>query len=301
LYTLGSFFTISGIYAGVHLALWNYDFPTKVERLLWRLASCALGAPFAFFCATVALFIGIMLLIWITSSKVTIKRKTARLQRQLPRNNELNDVLPSNKLTVNEMQTFTEQPELLETTQPITTQQGSLNADQEPAQTDVQPSNLAQMQTQTGFELGETNYKALATGACLLEARTMPFGPGLEADGTSQVPQAQETVDSGDHICDPTSPAMDATSSRSSSVFRSRGHYLFNLFLRIIARSERAQIVFTVVAVAISLPLSVVCITAAILYMLSRLFIVVEAFVSLRRVPIEVYETVTWAQYIPHI
>lgn len=36
------------------------------------------------------------------------------------------------------------------------------------------------------------------------------------------------------------------------------------------------------------------------LYIFSRLYIVVESFVSLRRVPIGVYETVTWAQYIPH-
>jgi hypothetical protein len=39
---------ISGVYAGVHLALWNYPFPTKVERLLWRLASTTLGAPFGY-------------------------------------------------------------------------------------------------------------------------------------------------------------------------------------------------------------------------------------------------------------
>ncbi|KAJ9602790.1 hypothetical protein H2200_012570 [Cladophialophora chaetospira] len=38
---------VSGIYASVHLALWNYDFPTETERLLWRIASCALGLPFA--------------------------------------------------------------------------------------------------------------------------------------------------------------------------------------------------------------------------------------------------------------
>ncbi|KAI1614041.1 hypothetical protein EDD36DRAFT_417890 [Exophiala viscosa] len=38
---------VSAAYAGVHVALWNYEFPTEVENLLWRVASCALGAPLA--------------------------------------------------------------------------------------------------------------------------------------------------------------------------------------------------------------------------------------------------------------
>ena len=37
------------------------------------------------------------------------------------------------------------------------------------------------------------------------------------------------------------------------------------------------------------------------LYLLSRAFIVVEIFVSLRRVPWGVYATVNWAEYIPHL
>ncbi len=36
-------------------------------------------------------------------------------------------------------------------------------------------------------------------------------------------------------------------------------------------------------------------------YLLSRLFIIVETFVSLRRVPWGVYSTVEWAEYIPHL
>ncbi|KIV77224.1 hypothetical protein PV11_09039 [Exophiala sideris] len=38
---------VPAVYAGIHLALWNHDFPTNVERILWRIAGCALGAPFA--------------------------------------------------------------------------------------------------------------------------------------------------------------------------------------------------------------------------------------------------------------
>ena len=37
------------------------------------------------------------------------------------------------------------------------------------------------------------------------------------------------------------------------------------------------------------------------LYLLSRLYIVVEAFISLRRVPIGVYAAVPWVQAIPHV
>ena len=37
------------------------------------------------------------------------------------------------------------------------------------------------------------------------------------------------------------------------------------------------------------------------LFLLSRLYIVVETFASLRRVPEGVYSTVEWAEYIPHL
>lgn len=38
-----------------------------------------------------------------------------------------------------------------------------------------------------------------------------------------------------------------------------------------------------------------------ILYPFGRVFIVVESFISLRHVPVGVYEGVGWAQYIPHL
>lgn len=36
-------------------------------------------------------------------------------------------------------------------------------------------------------------------------------------------------------------------------------------------------------------------------FLLSRLYIIVETFISLRRVPLGVYATVDWAEYIPHL
>ena len=38
---------ISGIYAGIHLALWNHDFPTRAEKIMWRISSTTFGAPAA--------------------------------------------------------------------------------------------------------------------------------------------------------------------------------------------------------------------------------------------------------------
>jgi hypothetical protein len=41
--------------------------------------------------------------------------------------------------------------------------------------------------------------------------------------------------------------------------------------------------------------------SGALLYVFGRFYIVIESFVSLRRVPVGVYEEVTWTQYIPHL
>ena len=35
---------LCSLYGGIHLALWNYDFPTRVESRLWRISAVALGS-----------------------------------------------------------------------------------------------------------------------------------------------------------------------------------------------------------------------------------------------------------------
>ena len=48
-------------------------------------------------------------------------------------------------------------------------------------------------------------------------------------------------------------------------------------------------------------PLTIVCLCLPILYFLSRIYIVVESFISLRHVPVGVYVGVGWSRYIPHL
>lgn len=39
----------------------------------------------------------------------------------------------------------------------------------------------------------------------------------------------------------------------------------------------------------------------AVTYSMARLYLIVEVFVGLRTVDASVYETVNWAEYIPHV
>lgn len=41
---LGVLGLMSGLYTGMHLALWNYEFPTPHEATLWKVAGCTLGS-----------------------------------------------------------------------------------------------------------------------------------------------------------------------------------------------------------------------------------------------------------------
>jgi predicted permease len=41
--------------------------------------------------------------------------------------------------------------------------------------------------------------------------------------------------------------------------------------------------------------------TVAIPYIAARLFLVIEAFISVRQMPLGVYVTISWSNYIPHL
>ena len=55
-----------------------------------------------------------------------------------------------------------------------------------------------------------------------------------------------------------------------------------------------------VLAILLS-PWTIVCVCIPVLYFLSRIYIVVESFVSLRHAPVGVYVGVGWSIYIPHL
>lgn len=39
------------VFGAIHCAAWAYPFPSSVERTIWRVAVCAITAPFGFFIA----------------------------------------------------------------------------------------------------------------------------------------------------------------------------------------------------------------------------------------------------------
>ena len=47
---------LGALYGGIHLALWNYDFPTRAETSLWRISAATLFSM-AVFCLLVALLV----------------------------------------------------------------------------------------------------------------------------------------------------------------------------------------------------------------------------------------------------
>ena len=76
--TVASFTMVSAVYAGVHLALWNHDFPTNIERLLWRIASCTLSALFGLMCIMV---LGFAFLVGLWVSVTWMRAAVSRLRR----------------------------------------------------------------------------------------------------------------------------------------------------------------------------------------------------------------------------
>lgn len=157
-----SFLLVSGVYAGIHLALWKHDFPSETERLLWRIAGCALAGPLAIFLA------GLLV------------------------------VLPWDWLE------------------------------------------------------GRTDYRERALEQALKE-------------NNRRLPSSRE-----------------------------RPSFIWSLV------APLAHFFWVALEDAVAFLILLIFAGGFTLYVLARLYIVVESFVSLRRVPVSVYETVTWAQYIPH-
>lgn len=50
-----------------------------------------------------------------------------------------------------------------------------------------------------------------------------------------------------------------------------------------------------------SMPLIIVCLFCGSLYTFARMYLVIEAFISIRQLPVEAYSTPDWTQFIPHL
>ena len=69
---------LGSLYGGIHLALWNYDFPTRVESRLWKISAVTLGS-------VPALFVPLVLLIDAFGRAPFLPSPTDRLRNIFPR------------------------------------------------------------------------------------------------------------------------------------------------------------------------------------------------------------------------
>jgi hypothetical protein len=255
-----SFLAISGAYAAVHLGLWNYEFPTEVESLLWKIASCALGAPFGVLCALMAIALLVDALLVCLDYLTTDPSHSTTVDG--------GKSAPTLQTVENEVRTVTAQCETLDT-----------------APHDAHPIDVARepIPEERGlcraFQSPENVEQPLGTQSALFESRHGVDNTAQMTIRTSYPPRSAP------------GPALGNTLDRASAVSDDAP-----------ARPDRVLDVISVVMKMVGLSTSIVVVAAGIfLYLLSRFYIVVEAFVSLRRVPVGAYDRVTWAQYIPHL
>ena len=190
-YVAGMMMLLSALYGGVHLSLWNYNFPTRTERLMWRISAMALGSYPGFLVGQVGLclvagIVGVPLWIIAMVFESSLKNRW------------------SSVLRLGRRQRSTVDP------------------------TERQWSRLM------AFEAKDNDYPSLTSSTFLWLKEQLPSA--------------------------------------------------WRLFLAILLS-----------------PLTLVCICFPILYLLSRIYIVVESFISLRHVPVGVYVGVGWSRYIPHL
>ncbi len=91
LMTLASTLWLLGsLYGGIHLALWNYDFPTPLERFLWRFSAATLGS------ASVLFLVVALLLTAYDGYEKYSKRREQRAEES-HRNNAFQRATPSSR------------------------------------------------------------------------------------------------------------------------------------------------------------------------------------------------------------
>lgn len=185
-YVRGMMMVLSALYGGVHLSLWNYEFPTRAEGLMWKISAITLGSLPGFYGVMELALEGFISFLWIGVLLEPYQRRIWSPMMRLRRRRSPDDL------------------------------------------TERQRSRLM------AFDAKDSDYPSLISSTFLWLRQQLP------------------------NAC---------------------------WSLLAISRSSLWAAFFC-------LP---------ILYLLSRIFIVVESFISLRHVPVGVYVGVGWTKYIPHL
>ena len=199
---------ISGIYAGIHLALWNHDFPTRSESLLWKMSATTRGVPALVFVIVVN---GFWLVIYVACF--------LRMKKHLTETKILGTAFGKS---------FTKKLERV---------------------------------LRTLGRCRKSVYRAIDN---------IDVSPGALLDKVDKIRGAKANASKTSKCC------------------------YWTIFVTIVVPY------YTVFAAPYAACLASI-VAAVVLYGFSRIYIVAESFLSLRHVPIGVYQDVSWAQYIPHM
>lgn len=74
-------FVLGFVFGAIHCAAWAYPFPSSVERTIWRVAVCAITAPFGFFVALTLVAVILAVVIALTTGIVALILPRAIMDR----------------------------------------------------------------------------------------------------------------------------------------------------------------------------------------------------------------------------
>lgn len=74
-------FVLGFVFGAIHCTAWAYPFPSSVERTIWRVAVCAITAPFGFFVALTVIAVVLAVVIALTIGIVRLILPRAVMDR----------------------------------------------------------------------------------------------------------------------------------------------------------------------------------------------------------------------------
>ena len=245
---------ISGIYAGIHLALWNHDFPTRAEKIMWKISATTLGVPAAIL-SILAVFMTFMFYVMLF---MTVGQNVGKNKKCIA---------------------FFER--LKETLGPLGSCLGCF----------FHWIHLGLQTLGTGLKYV---FRGIGTGLrAICKAFVWILRPlwTLLTTAAQAIGKWYQTLD-------------DRRRDENGRV-SPLGTFNYCMAVVILPLPLWLAIGALLVAgfalgVALSSPFFAIP-GAVVLYFFARGYIVVESFLSLRHVPIGVYQDVSWAQYIPHL